>query len=43
MAAFGTLIPFGGRSETVCGLRGDGCDARFWKPDLVATAIAGMP
>jgi hypothetical protein len=42
MAAFGTFILFGGRSETVRGLRGDGRDERFWKMDLVATAIAGM-
>jgi hypothetical protein len=42
MAAFGTFILFGGRSETVRGLRGDGRDERFWKIDLVATAIAGM-
>ena len=42
MAGFGTFILFGGRSETVRGLRGDGRDERFWKMDLVATAIAGM-
>ena len=42
MAAFGTFILFGGRSETLRGLRGDGRDERFWKMDLVATAIAGM-
>jgi len=41
MAAFGTFILFGGRSETVRGLRGDGRDERFWQMDLVATAIAG--
>ena len=42
MAAFGTFILFGGRSETVRGLRGDGRDERFWQMDLVATAITGM-
>jgi len=42
MAAFGAFILFGGRSETVRGLRGDGRDERFWQIDLVATAIAGM-
>jgi hypothetical protein len=42
MAAFGTLILFGGRSETVRGLRGDGRDERFWRMDLIATAISGM-
>src|SRR4051794_28040034 len=42
MAAFGTFILFGGRSETVRGLRGDGRDERFWQMDLVATAISGM-
>jgi len=42
MGAFGAFILFGGRSETVRGLRGDGRDERFWQMDLVATAIAGM-
>ena len=42
MAAFGTFILFGGRSETLRGLRGDGRDERFWQMDLVATAISGM-
>ena len=42
MAAFGTLILFGGRSETVRGLRGDGRDERFWRMDLIATATSGM-
>lgn len=42
MAAFGTFILFGGRSETIRGLRGDGRDERFWQMDLVATAISGM-
>ena len=42
MVAFGGLILFGGRSETVRGLRGDGRDERFRQIDLAATAIAGM-
>jgi hypothetical protein len=41
MAAFGALILFGGRSETIRGLRGDGRDERFRQLDVVATAIAG--
>jgi drug/metabolite transporter (DMT)-like permease len=42
MAAFGALILFGGRSETIRGLRGDGRDERFKQLDLTATALAGM-
>jgi protein-S-isoprenylcysteine O-methyltransferase Ste14 len=42
MVAFGALILFGGRSETVRGLRGDGRDERFRQIDLAATAIAGL-
>lgn len=42
MAAFGALILFGGRSETIRGLRGDGRDERFRQIDVVATAIAGL-
>ena len=42
MLAFAALILFGGRSETIRGLRGDGADERFRQIDLVATAIAGM-
>ena len=42
MAAFGALILFGGRSETIRGLRGDGRDERFRQMDVHATAIAGM-
>ena len=42
MVAFAALILFGGRSETIRGLRGDGADERFRQIDLVATAIAGM-
>ncbi len=42
MVAFGALILFGGRSETVRGLRGDGRDERFKQIDLAATALAGI-
>jgi|SRR6476619_3039995 hypothetical protein len=42
MVAFGSLILFGGRSETIRGLRGDGRDERFRQIDVVATAIAGL-
>ena len=41
MVAFGALILFDGRSETIRGLRGDGRDERFRQIDVVATAIAG--
>ena len=41
MVAFGALILFGGRSETIRGPRGDGRDERFRQIDVVATAIAG--
>jgi len=41
MAVFGALVFFGGRSETIRGLRGDGRDERFAQMDLEATAIAG--
>ena len=42
MAAFGALILFGGRSETIRGLRGDGRDERFRQIDIHATALAGF-
>ena len=42
MVAFGAVIFFGGRSETIRGLRGDGRDERFRQIDVVATAIAGL-
>ena len=42
MSVFGALILFGGRSETIRGLRGDGRDERFRQLDLAATAIAGL-
>ncbi len=42
MVAFGAAVLFGGRSETIRGLRGDGRDERFQQIDLQATAIAGV-
>jgi len=42
MTAFGALVLFGGRSETIRGLRGDGRDERFRQIDIHATAIAGL-
>ncbi len=42
MAAFGALLLFGGRSETIRGLRGDGRDERFHQIDIKATAVAGL-
>ena len=42
MTAFGALILFGGRSETIRGLRGDGRDERFRRIDLHATAASGL-
>jgi len=42
MAGFAALILFGGRSETIRGLRGDGRDERFKQIDVAATAITGM-
>jgi len=42
MAAFGAVILFGGRSETIRGLRGDGRDERFRQIDVNATAFAGL-
>ena len=41
MAAAGALFFFGGHSETIRGLRGDGRDERFAQMDLRATAFAG--
>jgi hypothetical protein len=41
LAAFGAVILFGGRSETIRGLRGDGRDERFQRMDVNATAFAG--
>jgi len=42
MTAFGAVLLFGGRSETVRGLRGDGRDERFRQIDVHATALAGL-
>lgn len=42
MTAFGALVLFGGRSETIRGLRGDGRDERFRQMDIHATALAGL-
>lgn len=42
MTAFGALFLFGGRSEPIRGLRGDGRDERFRQIDIHATAIAGL-
>jgi hypothetical protein len=42
MTAFGALLLFGGRSETIRGLRGDGRDERFRQIDIHATALAGL-
>ncbi len=41
MAAMGAVFLFGGRSETIRGLRGDGRDERFRQMDIHATAFAG--
>jgi hypothetical protein len=41
LAFTGALILFGGRSETIRGLRGDMRDERFQRIDIHATAIAG--
>lgn len=42
MAAFGAVIFFGGRSDTIRGLRGDGRDERWEMIDIRATALAGL-
>jgi hypothetical protein len=42
MAALGAVLLFGGRSETIRGLRGDGRDERFRQIDIHATALAGL-
>jgi hypothetical protein len=42
MTILAAIIFFGGRSETIRGLRGDGRDERFRQIDLAATAIAGL-
>jgi hypothetical protein len=42
LAFTGAIFLFGGRSETIRGLRGDGRDERFQRIDIHATAFAGM-
>ena len=42
MTAMGAVFLFGGRSETIRGLRGDGKDERFQQIDIHATAVAGL-
>ena len=42
MSATGAVFLFGGRSETIRGLRGDGTDERFRQIDIHATAVAGL-
>jgi len=42
MAGLGLVFAFGGRSETIRGLRGDGRDERFADIDLRATAFCGL-
>ena len=41
MTAFGAVVAFGGRSETIRGLRGDGRDERFHAMDTRATLVSG--
>jgi hypothetical protein len=42
MTGFAAAVLFGGRSETIRGLRGDGRDERFRSMDIRATAFAGL-
>jgi hypothetical protein len=42
MAILGAVILFGGRSDTIRGLRGDGRDERWAMIDQKATAFAGL-
>jgi len=42
MALAAAVFLFGGRSETIRGLRGDGRDERFRQMDIHATALAGL-
>ena len=42
MTGFAAIVLFGGRSETIRGLRGDGRDERFREIDIHATAVAGL-
>jgi hypothetical protein len=41
MTALGAVFAFGGRSETIRGLRGDGRDERFHAMDARATLASG--
>lgn len=41
MVVFAAVFAFGGRSETIRGLRGDGRDERFHAMDMRATLISG--
>lgn len=41
MVVFASVFVFGGRSETIRGLRGDGRDERFQAMDMRATLTAG--
>jgi hypothetical protein len=40
--AIAVVLIFGGRSETIRALRGDGRDERWARIDLVATALSGL-
>ena len=42
LALAGATVAFGGRSETIRGLRGDVRDERFQRIDIHATAFAGF-
>jgi hypothetical protein len=42
MAIFGAVFFFGGKSETIRGMRGDGRDERWAMIDQQATAFAGL-
>jgi hypothetical protein len=42
MVVIGAIFFFGGRSETIRGMRGDGRDERWAMIDLRATAFAGL-
>lgn len=42
MVVFAAVFAFGGRSETIRGLRGDGRDERFHAMDMRATLVAGL-
>jgi hypothetical protein len=42
LAAVAAIFAFGGRSETIRGLRGDGTDERFRTIDRNATLLAGF-